>query len=325
MRNISLTLSRLGAVLVVFLHGTPAQAQSFETWISGTGVDSNPCTRTAPCSTYAFALSQTQAGGEIKVLTSGNFGGQFVIDKAITIVSQGAIAFNTAGGARPAITVAAGASDVVTLRGLVIDGVFARIAGIADTGITFTSGAALHVENCLIQNWGMGIDFEPSGASQLFVSDTIVKDNTIGAGQGILIRPTGAGTADAVLERVQAKNNGLGGVVATAGGSGGAGTVINIAVRDSVSAGNTNIGILARSTMEGHSVFMMLDRVSSNFNSTGVVADGISAVVAMSNSTVTGNTTGLLSLNSGILGSYQNNNVVGNVTDGAPTATIAPK
>jgi hypothetical protein len=320
MRNISLALSLLGAILIHVLPGTPAQAQATRTWVSGVGDDANPCSRTAPCKTFAGAISKTAVGGEINVLDPGGFGA-VTITKAISIINEGEIAGVLVSGTN-GIVVQAGASDVVTLRGLNIDGLNTGLAG-----IRFTSGGALHVENCRIYQFEVGINFEPSGASQLSVSNTIVRDNTTVTAEGIRIRPTGTGTADVILEHVQAINNSSG-IVATAGGSGGAGTVVNIAVHDSVASGNSNVGIFARSQVGGPNVIMTLDHVAATSNGTGVQADGSdmgAGGIAFSNTQVSGNGQGLLSTLGGVLASFGNNYVIGNGTDGAPTTTVAPK
>lgn len=47
---------------------TLAHAQATRTWVSGVGDDANPCSRTAPCKTFAGAISKTAAFGEINVL-----------------------------------------------------------------------------------------------------------------------------------------------------------------------------------------------------------------------------------------------------------------
>src|SRR3954463_13269400 len=98
------------AVACLFLLATaPAQAQATRTWVSGTGDDVNPCSRTAPCKTFAGAISKTAAGGEIDVLDPGGFG-TVTIAKAITIDGGGFLASGTNG-----INVNAGPSDVVIL------------------------------------------------------------------------------------------------------------------------------------------------------------------------------------------------------------------
>ena len=68
--------------------GSLAHAQATRTWVSGVGDDANPCSRTAPCKTFAGAISKTAAGGEINVLDPGGFGA-VTITKSITISSRG--------------------------------------------------------------------------------------------------------------------------------------------------------------------------------------------------------------------------------------------
>jgi hypothetical protein len=99
----------------------PANAQATRTWISGVGDDANPCSRTAPCKTFAGAIAKTAAGGEINCLDPAGFGG-VTITKAITIfceaVSNGGVLVSGTNG----IVVAAGATDRVVLDGLDFEG-----------------------------------------------------------------------------------------------------------------------------------------------------------------------------------------------------------
>src|ERR1700693_5595188 len=127
----------------VLLGPSIMNAQATRTWISGVGDDNNPCSRTAPCKTWAGAIAKTQAGGEINALDPGGFGA-VTITKAITLDGGPGIAGVLVSGTN-GIVVAAGASDVVSLRNLDIDGL-----GTGLTGIVFNSGKALHVENCTI-------------------------------------------------------------------------------------------------------------------------------------------------------------------------------
>jgi hypothetical protein len=75
--------------VLMFISVGAAQAQATRTWVSGVGDDANPCSRTAPCKTFAGALSKTAAGGEISVLDPGGFGA-VTITKSISIVADGA-------------------------------------------------------------------------------------------------------------------------------------------------------------------------------------------------------------------------------------------
>src|SRR6476646_7332437 len=120
----------LSAALLL-LAGGSAQATISHTWVSSTGNDSNACTRSAPCATFAGALAKTSAGGEIDVADAGDYG-PVTITQSVSIEAVGVLATIqvTSGNA---ITVNAGANDVVVLRGLTLDG-----QGTATHGIAFS-------------------------------------------------------------------------------------------------------------------------------------------------------------------------------------------
>src|SRR5229473_6183877 len=115
-------------LLVAFAVGTTAAyGQASRTWVSGVGDDANPCSRTAPCKTFAGAISKTAAGGEIDVLDPGGFGA-VTITKPITISSEGFEAGVLVSGTN-GIIINAGASDTVVLRGLDIEGLGTGLSG----------------------------------------------------------------------------------------------------------------------------------------------------------------------------------------------------
>src|SRR5262245_60018758 len=168
----------------------PAQAQATRTWVSGVGDDANPCSRTAPCKTFAGAISKTAAKGEINVLDPGGFGG-VTITKGITISSEDFEAGVLVSGTN-AIIINAAATDVVVLRGLDIEGLGTGLAG-----IRFLAGGALHVESSSIKGFTQkAISFEPSGSSNLFVVDTVIVDNGLSTSGGIFVKPSGVGSAN---------------------------------------------------------------------------------------------------------------------------------
>src|SRR5438445_4339112 len=109
-------MSLLGSLAIVLLGPTLLSAQATRTWVSGVGDDANPCSRTAPCKTFAGAISKTAAGGEIDALDPGGFGA-VTITKAITIDGGGSLASVLVSGTN-GIVVSAGASDVVTIRNI---------------------------------------------------------------------------------------------------------------------------------------------------------------------------------------------------------------
>src|SRR6202046_3797494 len=88
MRKIAVLIAVLGTPLLPVLVPVPAHAQATRTWVSGVGDDANPCSRTAPCKTFAGAIGQTAAGGEIDALDPGGFG-EVTITKSITIDGGG--------------------------------------------------------------------------------------------------------------------------------------------------------------------------------------------------------------------------------------------
>jgi hypothetical protein len=275
----------------------PAPAQ-MRTYVSGMGKDSNPCTASSPCLTFATALNLTLAGGEIFVLDSANYG-SVTINKAVSITSEGASA-GVLANSGTAITISAGASDVVNLKGLDIDG-----SNGASTGIQFVSGASLNIQKSSIRGFtATGVSFAPTATGNLFVSDTIVSGN---GKNGIAISGAGSNVLNAMLSRVSASRNGVG-VLAS-------GAKASVTLTDTVASNNSyGVGASAAAVMVRNSTF-------SN-NSVGIAADQ-AAIVQVGQSTVTANSIGWTATNAGKLISYGNNNVSGNATDGAATTTVA--
>jgi len=146
--------------LLLCAAGLPlsAAAQATRTWVSGVGDDANPCSRTAPCLTWAGAISKTAAGGEIDALDPGDFGA-VTVTKGITISGWGDVAA-IAHASGSGITVAAATTDTVMIKNLLING-----NKTGSYGINYLSGKQLVLENVLISNEGTaGIRVYPSSA-----------------------------------------------------------------------------------------------------------------------------------------------------------------
>ncbi len=161
--NISRTT--LAGLLLISFGFAPdhAFAQATRTWVSGVGDDANPCNRTAPCKTFAGAISKTQANGEIDCLDPGGFGA-VTITKAIAIDCTNTFGSVLVSGTN-AIIVSAGAGDKVILRGLSINGIGAGL-----DGIRFLAGAQLNVEHCAVFGFtGNGIDVNTATAGNVSV------------------------------------------------------------------------------------------------------------------------------------------------------------
>src|SRR3569623_1275029 len=151
-------ISGAAAAALACTIATGASAQATRTWVSGVGDDVNPCSRTAPCKTFAGAISKTANGGEINCLDPGGFGA-VTINKTLVIDCH-----YTEGGALAAgngSVINALATDVVVLRGLDLFGVSPP-----SNGIRFIAGAALHIEDCVIRRINAanseGVSFAPN-------------------------------------------------------------------------------------------------------------------------------------------------------------------
>jgi hypothetical protein len=162
-------------MLFVTLQATPAQAQATRTWVSGVGDDANPCSRTAPCKTFAGAISKTAPKGEINVLDPGGFGG-VTITKSITIRSDHVEAGVLVSGTN-AIIINAGATDRVILEGLDIEGL-----GTGLNGVTVLAGKEVYIIRCTIRDFtqnGVNLASSTSGG-HVFVNDSFILFNAGG-------------------------------------------------------------------------------------------------------------------------------------------------
>lgn len=170
--GIRTALVGLFALLLLGLAPQLAQAQATRTWVSGVGDDANPCSRTAPCKTFAGAISKTASSGEINVLDPGGFGG-VTITKPITIRADhyeaGVLVSGTNG-----ITVNNSAGGQVVLEGLDIEGV-----GTGLHGVSVVAGASVYIIRCTIHHFsltGVNMVSNTSGA-RIFIKDSVITQN----------------------------------------------------------------------------------------------------------------------------------------------------
>jgi hypothetical protein len=273
-----------------------AEAQATRTWVSGVGDDANPCSRTAPCKTFAGAISKTAAGGEIDIIDPGGFGA-VTITKSITIDGNGALAGILATLGSTGVIVNAATTDVVILRNLSFEG-----AGTGANGIRVLSAKQVHVENCTIQNFASNGILYNAPEGSLFVTDTTMKQIP---SQGIYVQ---SGTA--MLDRVTLTGNGFGLL---------AGIEANVTVKNSVASGN---GTGFAAAYSASSQLTVEDSATSNNQYGIMVLSG--AIVRLSNTTLTGNySTAMFNDGSGRLVTFGNNRFAGNAADGSFNGTLA--
>jgi hypothetical protein len=293
--------------------GDPANSR---TWVSAaSGSDSNPCTRVSPCLTFAAALAQTAASGEIDVLDPGDFG-PVTITKAVSIFNDGVgVAGTIPSPGTSGIVVSAGSGDTVNLRGLIFDGVNAS----GTSGVVFLSGARLNISKCVFQGFTTsGATFSPGVGSatttRLDIQDTTIANNAT----GLLIQPTGGIAASVTLRWLRIDNNaGEGLRVDGTGGSG----AIDATLADSTASFNASNGIDAVSG-PGNATLDIIRAVAAANGSAGIESNqssGGTASVTVGTSVLYANAIGIQATGGASLLSYGNNQVTGNLTNGGFT------
>ena len=191
MRQIVLLLHILGVVVAICLHAAPVQAQATRTWVSGVGDDANPCSRTAPCKTFAGTISKTAARGEINVLDPGGFGG-VTITKSISIISAGFEAGVLVSGTN-AIIVNVAATDTVLLEGLDIEGL-----GTGLHGVHIVGGGSVVIRRSSIRRFtGNGVNLVGTANAKVLVQDCVISLN----GGGVHVQGAAGVINNAVIDR----------------------------------------------------------------------------------------------------------------------------
>jgi hypothetical protein len=312
MRSISLLLG-FAATSLVLLMAAPAHAQATRTWVSGVGDDANPCSRTAPCKTFAGAISKTALNGEINCLDPGGFGG-VTITKSITIDCHevfASILNSGTNGVNIPFDSFSGADvrKTVRLRNLNFNGADTGVNGIRITGGAVIAAGVVIIEDSLIDgNFGgaaRGITDERTGGGELYVSNTTVRNT----GQfGIIISPAGGSAGqrtDAAFDNVRVQNSFFGIVIGNNGRA-----VIN----RSIISGNSQAAVFAGGTTVPLEVNVSNSILSNN--TTGVQNGGGTVAIRLSSNDIAFNATAL----SGATLSFGNNRIQGNTQLGtAPT------
>jgi hypothetical protein len=285
----AIPLTLLVTALASSLATSPAHARA-RVFVASYGDDANPCTFGSPCKTFQHAHDAVDAGGEVTAIDSAGFG-PISISKSVTISSPDGVEAGivpAAGGS--AITINAGPTDTVVLRGLTLDG-----SGMAYNGIVFNSGGSLTITNCVVQNFlhnsasglsGVGILIPPtSGTVNFAIRDTIVVNND---GNGILLfPPNGSGTVNVngAIDHVTATGNAGDGISLYQFGAGGS---VIASVSNSVASNNGARGIEVESGTGG-TITVSIDSTNISGNHFSGVAAYAKSQVFLSRSVLTGN------------------------------------
>lgn len=288
---------------VIFAMAPAAMAQATRTWVSGVGDDANPCSRTAPCKTFAGAISKTAAGGEISALDPGGFGG-VTITKAITLNGDGNLTSILVAGT-PGITINAGPSDTIIIRNLSLNGV-----GSGTDGINFIAGGRLVVDQVSIYSFvSNDIDIHPSGPASVTVSNS----SMTGGSNGILVSGSG-GPVKVSVDHVSIRGA-ANGIDAMFG---------ETVVSNSVIAGASGFGLLADVGLGVTGTLTVESSMLTGNNVAGQANAG--ATLRLINDDVIGNSTGFGCGTGAILSNGNNrkaDNVGGIVPVCSPTGTVS--
>jgi Right handed beta helix region len=297
----------IGASIAVasalFAVSAPAHAQATRTWVSGVGNDADPCSRTAPCKTFAGAISKTAINGIINCIDSGAYGAVTIV-KSITIDCHDVFASILNGNDQSSFTgvvinVGADPKDpwrTVRLRNIDISG-----SGNGNIGISIVAAAAVILEDLEITgNVKQGIsDTRIDGNTMLSIKNTVIANNG-GAGIG-----AGAQMNTLVLDNVQSNKNAYGLALAKTN---------TATISRSVFSNNVTAGVEVDSGGQ-----LMMDSSMVSYNGAGIAASG--GAVAFTNTDVAFNATAI----TGATTSFGNNRIFGNAALGlAPSAAGGP-
>jgi hypothetical protein len=297
------------------LYAAPAAAQASRTWVSGVGDDVNPCSRTAPCKTFAGTIAKTAAGGEINCLDPGGWGA-VTITKSITIdCSQfpGSILNSGTNGISVINTLA---TDKVVIRGLELNA--ASLVSPGASGIRFGGAGTLLVEDVVIRgntlSGGLGINFMPNGVAKLYLNNVTISNNgNATTGGGIDVIPQAGGSASVVLHNVRVFDNSNFAFRAnTTNTTAVAGIVVSI--DDSSLSGNT-IGFTIKVPASTTTVSAMITNSTIANNSGQALLTTGASVTRVGNTTITGNGTALQFGGGAVINTYGDNRVNGNTNE----------
>jgi parallel beta helix pectate lyase-like protein len=311
MNKFRLTIKLLTIAIFMLAFASLAQAQASRTWVSGVGDDANPCSRTAPCKTFAGAISKTAACGEIDALDPGGFGA-VTITKSITIDGTGTFASILA-SLTTGIIVNAASTDVVTIRGISINGFCNGIRG-----MNILQAKTVNVEDCVIfrfANEGILVNETASTELNLHVRNSVIRDNV---GDGINLSST-TGTVRATLDNVRLSGN-ANGIHAR--------QTSQVVANNCNFSNNTTNGVFADATSAAATIRVWNSIISLN-GANGVRAGnaggGVSGVEIGQNQINNNIANGVLVGTGGVVETFSNNSIRGNTTNACPgCSTVGP-
>lgn len=287
---------------ILIFTAVSAIAQTTRVYVADNGSDANLCTRAAQCRTITKALTVVDDGGEVIITESGDYD-NFIVTKSVTVAAEPGVDAEIATTEATAVVIGVWKGqpiDLVTLRNLNLKHITSNFY---PQGISNYAAANLYVDGCTITGFVTGI-YEPK-AGKLFVHESIFRNNSTG------IQNLPDGTLNTVIENSQFENNTMGIWVDSR---------TYATIRNSVISGSSQYGIYLVTNYRGQRAEAVIDSCRLTGNKTALFASGSAnegpAVARLSNSTITQNTFSGVSITTyGIVYSYQNNVINGNLKD----------
>ena len=301
MNKFRFTIKMLAIAIFMFAFASMAQAQ--RTWVSGVGDDVNPCSRTAPCKTFAGAISKTGTGSEISVLDPGGYGA-VTITKSITINGTHGSGYGSilSAGTSAGVIINS-ATAIVRLKSLDING-----AGTGTDGIRINAALRVYIEDCKLDGFtNRGInDIRTTASSFLNITDS----NVSGCGQsGIVVIPGVGGSVTAVLDNVHSQGSTANSGYAQSGN-------VKGSVRNSFFTGNSSNGMFA----DGTGGELTIENCVSSHNAVGLFVTA-PAIVRLNETRISNNGTSINAAGQAQVQSTGNNVISGNGANNLPTGT----
>ena len=289
------------------LAALPSWALNQRSFVSSSGVDTNPCTRNAPCRNFAAALAQTLDGGEVVAIDSAGYGAIGVIDKSVSIVAPL--------GVHAGMSIFSGNGATISAPGGAVElrNLFLTSLGGAQ-GIEVSAADNVHLNGLTVTGFGNGVVYGSPAASSLMIADSLFRQNQTGIGVG------GPG-ALATIVRCRVEGSLTSGVAA--------GSSSRVFVRDTVVVKTGNSGFITGISHLGDATTLDLENCTANGNLYGVAATsttGATSTIRVSNCSITNNGTGVILNGAGAaILSRGNNTVEGNGTNGAFSGSFPAK
>jgi hypothetical protein len=236
-------------------------------FVASYGNDANPCSFTSPCRNFQQAINTVAVGGEVTAIDSAGFG-PISISHSVTITSPNGIEAGIVPNppTADAITIAAGSSDIVVLRGLTLDG-----NATSTHGINVTSAGHLEIYNCAIRNFvGGGIVVQSTVPISVLISNSVVADVPASGAIGIyLFAGTSGAFVTATLKDVTVYNSDTGIALATnlAGG-----VPMTVAMDEVTVTNSKTVGVAANAA--GGNLEVLISNSHLDNDPTGVKLSG---------------------------------------------------